>query len=152
MKILVIEDDQNKRQRIVSHIVECFPSAVVVERWSYQSGLKETIRNGADILILDMTLQTYDASAVESGGRPRIFGGLEILNQISKREIQIPTIVVTMFDSFGEPGKLTTLDELQKSISTQFPKLFAGMVYYDPLNVDWKEKLTNKISRVLKQR
>ena len=101
MKILIVEDDENKRQHLVRYLREEFAALDVTERRSYQSGLKEILQGRYEAILLDMTLPTFDKSPVESGGLLKHFAGREILGQMERHGIKTPVIVFTAFDQFG---------------------------------------------------
>src|SRR5258708_830765 len=102
MRLLVVEDDENKRTQILGFLGERFSWVKVVAAESLQSGLKLIVSDQFDLILLDMTLPTFDVGIDEDGGRPRAYAGREILRQMDRRKIATPVIVLTQFDRFGE--------------------------------------------------
>jgi CheY-like chemotaxis protein len=150
VRVLIVEDDENKRLQVVSYLREEFDGVDVVERRSYQSGLKEILDTSYDAILLDMTMPTYDKSFTEPGGRPRPFAGKDILTQMSHRKMSTPVIVVTGFETFGEGNSAIALGELKRQLQTQFPALYKGTVYYNVSQSQWKYDLKSALQTLKK--
>lgn len=142
-----MEDDQNKLRQLVDYIQNNWTGSSVTEKRSFQSGLKELTKGGYDLLLLDMTLPTFDKSARETGGRPRAFAGKDILSQMEWRKIQVPVIIVTQFESFGEGANITSLEELKVQLKDTYTQ-YKGTVYYNAASDRWKEQLGIIISSI----
>lgn len=149
MNVLIIEDDPNKLSQLVSFLQAELPDARLTERRSYQSGLKEAVHNPPELLVLDMTLPTYDVGGVEKGGRFRFLAGREILSHLQRRKITSKIIVVTQFDVFGEGAALVTLAELRKNLEREFGPQYLGTVYYKPAESSWQADLRKVLARFL---
>lgn len=74
-RVLLIEDEEHKSRQLEMYLADRLPGSEVITRRSFQSGLEAVITHHSDLLILDMTLTTFDVSDDEEGGRPRPFGG-----------------------------------------------------------------------------
>lgn len=148
MKLLIIEDDQNKLKQINDFLREQFPDIDIVEKYSYNSGIKEIFYNKYDILLLDMTMPTFDISPNETGGRPRIFGGKDILKQMNRRNIKLPVIIVTQFEKFGEGSSKIALADLCEELERSYKECFFGYVYYNAALDKWKDELKENIIKV----
>ena len=99
MRVLLIEDDENKRGQLISFLKEEIADVVVGVAASYHSGLRGVLDRSSDLVLLDMTIPTFDIGVEESGGRSQLYGGREILGkQMDRLDIRIPVIVVTQFD------------------------------------------------------
>lgn len=152
MKLLIVEDDENKRQQMERFIRTKFSSADVSQRHSYQSGLKAILADTFDAILLDMSMPTFDKSAEEAGGRYRPFAGKEILAQMQIRGLKTPVIVVTQFDTFGEGSSGISLGELKSNLQEGFPELYVGTVYYNPALNNWGDELSHLLSSLLLSR
>lgn len=141
MKILIVEDDENKRQQISDFIGEIVPQAEISIAKSYQSGLKQVIAKNTDLILLDMTMPTFDIGIDEDGGRPQAYAGREILRQMDRREIVTPVIIITQFDKFGEGIDELTLPELDHQLYQDHPQIYQGAIYYSAALGIWKELL-----------
>nr|WP_128797651.1 response regulator [Corallococcus coralloides] len=146
MKILIIEDDFNKLQRISELVRERAPTAEVTERKSYQSGLKEALRAHPDLIVLDMSMPTYDISPTEKGGRTRPYAGREILSELKRKKISSKVIIVTQFESFGEGAEALTLLQLNKQLQADHTGNYVSTVYYHPSETGWRDNLISAMS------
>src|ERR1051325_725833 len=148
MNILIVEDDENKREQIGRFVFDRYPQASVNYANSQQSGLRAIINNTMDLIILDMSMPTFDKTEDEDGGRPQAYAGREILKQMDRREIHRPVIVLTGYDKFGEGVDALTLAELRDQLEQAHPDSYRGMVFYDVAVEGWKEELTKIISEI----
>lgn len=152
MKVLIVEDDRNKLDQVLKHVSlscgELVADVELVARRSYQSGLKACIQWKPDLAIMDMTMPTFDIAHDESGGRPRHFGGMDILRELNRREIVIPTIIVTGFDVIGEGAEQRTRANLSNELQKNYPKAYRGTVFYTTSESNWKGELAGLIRKV----
>jgi len=149
MKILVVEDDEHKFRQVAEVLAQRLPQAQVIEAQSYRSGLGAAMAQHPDLVVLDMSLPTYDIGAGESGGRPKTFGGRFILRELRRKGIQCKVIVVTQFPRFGEGDESMTLAELDHELRAEFGAMYAGTIYYHPSQSDWRDELWRAIQRAL---
>lgn len=152
MKLLLIEDDDNKRKQVKEFIVANYQYELdITEKKSYQSGLKEIFLTSYDLILLDMSLPTYDISPSENGGRFRTFAGRDILKELKRKKILVNTIVITQFDIFGEGEKVTTIDELDNMLKGIYSESYLGLVYYNASMSDWRITLELLIDSITKK-
>ena len=149
MKILIVEDDQNKINQLNEFLNNTCPNDSIVIKNSFNSGLKEIISNRADCLILDMSMPTFDKTPIEKGGSFRMYAGKEILRQMERRKIKIPVILVTQFDLFGPEDDRKSLAELSEELSFVYNDMYRGAVYYNPAHNNWKDDLQKKLFEIL---
>lgn len=147
-KIILIEDDKKKIEDIVEFLRRTYGYNHLVVKESYQSGLRELIFGNYDLLLLDMSIPTWDKTPSESGGNFEKFGGYKILKEIVRKGNPVNTILITMFDDFGESDKSITLQELDKALSTEFPEIFLGSIFYNSRENKWQDELNNIILKV----
>lgn len=144
MRILIVEDDDDKRRKIAELLIDRVPDVSVDEARSMRSGLL-AIRNAAvDLLLLDMAMPTYDITVDEEGGTPQAFAGRELLRHMRELEVSIPAIVVTQFETFGQGLEALTLDQLDRQLSAEHPT-YKGTVYYNSASEEWKDALMRKL-------
>jgi len=145
--VLIVEDDENKSQQLDSFVREVVPDACIVVAKSYNSGLKEILSIHQDIVLLDMTLPTYDIGLSEEGGRPKHYGGRLILQQMQRRFIETPVVVVTQFDVFGTGADKLTREELDTQLKKDHPSIYLGTVYYNAAVEGWKGQLRRYLEK-----
>jgi CheY-like chemotaxis protein len=149
MKMLLIEDDENKRSALEGFLRSIMPDANLDEARSLQAGVRRARTTGYDLVILDMTLPNYDPSPDEPGGGTiHSFGGREFLKQMARFRINTPVIVVTQFEKFGKPPATTNLEELDQSLREEFSATYRGAVYYHAAIVGWQQELTALIESI----
>lgn len=143
MQILIVEDDPNKCRNILEFLHESrFSTQMeILEAHSYQSGLALAKARRPELVLLDMSLPTFDISSTETGGSLRTYGGKDILNELQRKGIPSRVIIVTQFDTFGEGVRRMTLKQLALGLARDFPINYAGVVYYDAARSDWKSSL-----------
>jgi len=147
MKILLVEDDQNKRDRISALVASTLPHATLISALSYRSAVDKIVSETWDFLLLDMTLPTYDVTEHEDGFQTEAFAGINVLREMKRRQIHIPTVVVTQFETLGEGVEKQSLSELRKYLETQYPETYLGTIFYAPGESSWMPKLTEYLSK-----
>lgn len=150
MKILIVEDDENKRSQLNSFIESNFPELEVLNAYSIQKGLDYVFDDEVDLIILDMTLPTYDVTPDEPGGGTNIYGGTDFLSQLDRFDIKIPAIVVTQFEIFGSGSKTMTLEGLRNLLKKEHSENCYGLVYYNASSETWIGELDSLLRSVLK--
>lgn len=140
-RIILIEDDAKKIEDIKEFITKVMRSESLIVRESYQSGIREILKNDFDLLLLDMSIPTYDKSSLEPGGPYEKFGGYKVLREIIRKKRPIKTILITMFDDFGESDLSITLSQIDSSLKEEFPDLYIGSVFYHARENNWQAEL-----------
>src|SRR5687767_5359941 len=146
MNILLVEDDEDKRNQLKSFLSE-IKNAEIADALSLQTALKLILNKQFDLIILDMSLTTFDKNSVGSGGRPQPFGGREILSQMQRKKIKSKVIVVTQYDVFNHGKEIISLYELNNQLFALFPEIYKGAVYYSVSISGWQEALTTIIKQ-----
>jgi len=149
MKMLIVEDDEKKRNQLEKFILLMFPECTVSIAKSYNSAVKAIVNNKYDIILLDMTMVTFDIGKDEDGGRPQAYAGREVLRQMDRRNIKTPVVVITQFNNFGEGKDSLTLDELNASLKRNHTDNYIGAIYYSNINDNWKTQLIETIKIIL---
>src|SRR5690554_6299096 len=100
-RILIVEDNHLKLEKLKDFLTTEFKDVEIEEKTSYNSASKEIALNYEkyDLILLDMSMQTYDISDEESGGEPEPLAGKNILKQIYLRDIPTKVLVVTMYEN-----------------------------------------------------
>lgn len=146
-KILLVEDMEEKANAIITYLKEAFPGIEVVRRESYNSSQKEIYEHHKDyfVILLDMSMHTFDRSKEESGGEPEPVAGRKILNGMYLRDIGTKVIVVTMYGSHEGKKLLTFVNDLKE----EYPDNYSDYVFFSFQKNDWKEKLKQQILHLL---
>lgn len=151
MKVLIVEDDDFKRRKIADAVEEILPDAEVVLEKSVNSGLKAIVEQNPALVLLDMSLTTFDVGPNEAGGRPQNFGGIEILRHMDRLELKVPVIVITQHERFANSGREVRLSAMMKDLTEQHGDLFRGLVYYNSAAGAWQNQLKGLIKKCLRE-
>ncbi|MDO9185340.1 MAG: response regulator [Bacteroidia bacterium] len=147
-RILIVEDNQKKLEKLRAFLEGEYPHIKLEERTSYNSASKEIALNHADydLILLDMSMQTYDISSEESGGEPEPLAGKNILKQMYLREISTKVIVVTMYENYVDGTRIKQLDE---ELTLDYPENYFGYIFFSHKNFDWALNLKESINKLL---
>ena len=147
-RILFIEDDQYKMEKIKAFLEEEYSDLELTIRTSFHGGFEEIDENykNYDLVLLDMSMQNYDISAHESGGDPAPLAGKSILTQMYFREIPTSVVVVTMYENFQDGTKIK---DLNTSLKEEFPDNYKGYVFFSHMDNRWTNDLKQFIEKLL---
>jgi DNA-binding NarL/FixJ family response regulator len=146
MKILIIDDSDYKVEGLMAVIADFSPHANVSVARSFRSGVESAKKSLPDLMLLDMTLPTFEIGSTEAGGRTRPFGGREILRELDAIGLKTRVIIVTQFDRFGERNQ--SRDELMNELREEFPDCFVGGVYYSVVDSAWRQALVELLKQL----
>ncbi|MGI3744890.1 MAG: hypothetical protein ACRYF8_05285 [Janthinobacterium lividum] len=148
ISVLLVEDNYHKRQKITDFIIAINPAAVITEAHSFSSGSKALLNDVYDVVMLDISLPTYDKVGNESGGRKRLFGGREIARKLIRRRGSANIVFITQYDAFSDGGISLSFDELGKILSAECGTSFHGLILYDSSKSAWKDALESVFVRL----
>jgi len=141
-QILLVEDEAPKRHHIENLIRDLTPHARILIARSVNSALDVLDTGAIDLLILDMSLPTFDVGERERGGRPQGFGGTEVLRNMTMSEIGCPTVVITGYEGFVREGGTTVdLTQLRTELMEEFPSVLRAVLHYNSTFDEWKTVL-----------
>ena len=147
MNILLVEDYDEKANNIIAFLNAEFPSFEVERCKSYNTA-QETIFEHPEkynLILLDMSMTTYDLNTDTSGGKPEPTAGNDILEGMYLRNITTPVVVVTMYNVFGRKELAAFHEELLMN----YPQNYKSYVFYSSQRNDWKKELRKCIKEVL---
>lgn len=142
MKILVVEDSEPKWLRIDEIIRGVLPAAEIERARDLFEGERAIAARGWDLLILDMSLDIR-ADAGRAGAAHDYVGGLKILGKMYYDELEVPTIIITGFDSFptvrtNGDGVMLGLEDVEAEASRQLGDHLVGTIRH--LSEGWEER------------
>ena len=147
-KILFIEDNLIKMEAVLSVVKANYPNIEITTRDSFRSGLRELIGNSYDILLLDMSLPTWDREGVKKQEGFERFGGETIMREMKRKHKLTPTIVITMFSEFGIGNSFIDLVDLDKHLRSEFKDFYKGYVKYSSSEKKWEDELKLALERL----
>ncbi|HDY8064971.1 hypothetical protein LO82_06420 [Vibrio vulnificus] len=148
MNFLIVEDDEYKKNKIVDCVTEAFDKAEFKHAKSVNSAvvfLEDLEPNF--IVLLDMSLPTYDLDA-SSGGRPQGFGGIEILRNMEFFDLSNKVIVITQYESIPVGNKEVDLEQIRDDLKTEFEGLFHELIHFNVVSDAWKKSLIDSITEL----
>ena len=124
MQILLIEDNSNKLKQIKRVLKEIYPESNIEEAYSFNSGVKKVYENKWNLIILDMSLPTYDITHTESGGDKKPVAGKNIMKRMLNRKIIVPVVIITQFETFDDDR--ISLKSLNAEFQDGFKEIWKG--------------------------
>lgn len=142
MRILVVEDSEPKWLRVREIIRGVLPAAEIERARDLFEGERAIAAPGWDLLILDMSLDIR-ADAGRAGAAHDYVGGLKILGKMYYDELEVPTIIITGFDSFptvrtNGDGVMLGLEDVEAEASRQLGDHLVGTVRH--LSEGWEDR------------
>lgn len=150
-KLLIVEDDSNKREQLNRLVNERFPLFTVSNAESLMGGVRALRRWRPEIVVLDMTLPNYDPEDEGDTGETEGFGGEEFLRQAVRFGLSPVVIVVTQFEIFSEYGESKDRAELHAHLNEVFPTIYRNMVYYHASLNSWADELEQRLTDALEE-
>jgi CheY-like chemotaxis protein len=117
---LLIEDDEFKATEVGKKVTDCFPDLRVERALSVTSALQAITREMFSIIILDMSLPTFELSGPGGGGSPQGQSGLEVLRLARHLSIRTPFIIVTQYPDIELDGRDIALPHGAKALRKRF--------------------------------
>lgn len=145
LKILLIEDDENKKNDIVDYLNDAYPEQVDLDiAMSYNTGVRMASKGNYGLMLVDMTLPKFDK---DKGLNERTLhnGGEVLIGYLLDLGIEIKSIVITQYDNFKDES-LSTIDARLK---VDCSDSYLGAVKYNSSEDGWKVELNNYINNVI---
>jgi len=147
-KILLADDSPEKITYVREALDKNIEYEILDVAVSYKSTTKAIKNKTYDVLILDMSMPTFDPVDNNTFPTPRPLAGKDVLSKLHYRKIHLPVIVLTQFDVFGRVVDVISLNELTKDLMDDFPNNFRGCVFYDPRSSKWIGELINLLNGI----
>ncbi|WP_449758617.1 hypothetical protein [Erwinia persicina] len=146
MDFILIEDDDFKKKKILDFLVDNFCDRPIHTAGSVTSAI-DLLKNEKNdhIILLDMSLPTYDYEKNSDTGRPQGFGGIEILRYMEFIGDIRNVIVITQFDSFVVNEESINISHIETQLTDEFSDVFLGIIQFDIISDSWKSALIKLI-------
>ena len=145
MKILIVEDDENKRKAIANYIMQTFPKVEIKEANSYLSGVDMAMQYDFDLLLLDMSIPNFDGKDNKNSGEKLKNGGELIIQELLDEKIQFHCTIITQYETFNNES----LESIDRRLKRICGNQYHGCIRYNTNNDQWKELLKNNIENVI---
>jgi hypothetical protein len=139
MNGLLIEDDPAKALKVLDWISEFFPLYEMEHRLSYKTGLDAIFNNTYDFILLDMSLPTYDQGDGSFSGKPKGFGGRDIMKEMKRHKKISKVKVFTQYNDFD--GGSISMAELDEQLKEKYSAIYQGYISYNSKQTDWQVEL-----------
>lgn len=151
MTVLLIEDEPRKEKSIVVYLRESFPNMSIDVKHSVTSGKLALRKTPYDCILLDMSLPLFDNDNMNysENNEFETFGGISILDEIDRLNIDSKVIVITAFDILGEGNDRIDLPHINCQLSSEYPNIFVGTVFYNTSSLQWKSDISKLLARIL---
>ncbi|MGM5531578.1 response regulator [Mixta calida] len=148
INILIVEDNEFKRKRIVEIIEAEFLDINISECYSFTSAWKMITKENYDLILLDMSLPTFDKTTSNSGGDFRVFGGKELARKMNKRGKISKFIFMTQYKSFSDNINSYSYESLKEELLSQYPDVCLGFILYSNTKSEWRDELIGSIKGI----
>ena len=145
MKFLIVEDNKNKFEQISELISQLYKGCIIERAASFTSGRNKVYEANWTVIVMDVTLPTFDVTHTESGGDKKPVAGKDIMKRMINRKINIPVIVITQFETFDD--NRVSLDSLNKEFEQDFKDIWKGTIFYE--QDDWRLELQDILHEII---
>lgn len=146
MKCLLIEDNPLKREKISEYLLS-FQGITISEASSYNSGSARALQEDFDLIILDMSMPTFDRTGETHGGRFRVLGGKDIAMKLAKNGRLRPFVVVTGYKNFSVNSETLSIEQINDSLIA-LGDSYKGYIIFDSAESAWKGELSAVIKGI----
>ena len=124
MKILFVEDENIKRRDIMNYLSTDLNINDIDVVHSLMGGMLALKKKNYKMVLLDMSLPLYDINGEdEEINEFEAFGGIEILDEIERKELDVKVLVITAFDVIEDDTKKIRLDQLDNQMKENYARL-----------------------------
>lgn len=149
VEFILIEDDDFKKNKVLDFLSEKFHERDIPCAKSVTSALALLkLIQGKHVVLLDMSLPTYDQESQLDTGRPQGFGGIDILRYMEFIGDERKVIIITQFDNFTVNGENISLQDISERLRIEFTDSCIGVVQFDVISDSWKNELLELIKSV----
>lgn len=146
-KILIVEDLPEKADEIKKTVLSNMKNIELEIKTSYHSAIEEIYRHHSRyfLILLDVSMSTYDINIEENGGLPEALAGKRILEGMYLRDIPTKVKVVTMYENIGG----IRIQELDKELREDNPDSYDGYIFFSFNKSEWKKQLIEYINTLI---
>lgn len=140
-RVLVVEDEDPKLRHVEGRLRAELPGSAIDVCRSVNTAIDYLENRVPDLILLDMSLPTFDVTKDEGGGRPQGFGGVEVLRYLSFMEIETKVIVITGYEAFPKGDAQVNLSDLEQELVEEFPTTISAVLRFNSAYDLWKVEL-----------
>lgn len=145
-KALIIEDDQYKIRDLEKKIFQTKWVLKIVT--SVRDGVVEVMTNKYDLIVLDMSLPTFEKTRKTSGGSPQSHGGLEVIREMRLGANKTPTIILSQYPDLELQGEGILIEDSPSALQERYGiNVIGGVVYDSELDI-WEMKFLDILDQL----
>ena len=148
MRILLVEDDEYKSTDISRVILERLGQCEVIKAASVTSALRKVTSEPFNLVVLDMSLPTFDLSGAGGGGSPQSQGGVEVLRLMKRRRLSVHVVVITQYPDIEFDGQEVPLALASQKLSERFDVPVMACIAYEFDRDTWRHDLLAVLDRL----
>ncbi|PHN56204.1 hypothetical protein AO275_08710 [Pseudomonas viridiflava] len=114
--------------------------AEIAEAASYNSGLAAAWDERFDLLVLDMSMPTFDRSETTQGGRFRTLAGKEVATKLKNGGKLVPFVVLTGYKDFSVESKSLSIQQIH-DLLFGLGEDYKGCIVFNSADIHWQEEL-----------
>ena len=145
MRVLLVEDDEFKASDLSKVVIECIIECEIIKAASVTSALRLISSELFNLIILDMSLPTFDLSGPGGGGSPQGQGGIEVIRVARRLNICACIVVVTQYPDIEIDGNDVALSQASKILSSRFSCDVRACIHYEFDGDGWRDQLRNSL-------
>ena len=149
MKVIIAEDNDLKSSAISEFLLKNFPDSEITITTAIRSTFNAIKNDNFDLLLLDMTMPSFEGDNDIDRGELRALAGRDIISKMSYRRLFIPTIVITQFEIFGRQSNMTPIGEIANELSVKFPEIIRGCILFNFQSDIWQKDLLTIIKDII---
>ncbi len=150
-RVLVVEDTELKWHQIKNVLLSSLPERTEVVRAADMIEGRDLIYAGGwDLLLLDVSLDIRSNGSKNARGNHEFTGGLQLASRMRNLRKEIPTIVITGFETFPSPRPegdheiVLGLQDVEREMRKYLGDFVVGLVRHG--SSGWDEELRNLVS------
>lgn len=135
-RILLVEDDDIKREQIISVLRFINDKCIIDSSGALNSGLNQLSENEYELVVLDMSLPVF-----EKGYSKRFdtLAGISFLDEMKRINNLTPVIILTQYSTFSDDNcNEYSLNGIKNHCISEYPS-FIDIIYY--MDINWKERI-----------
>lgn len=146
--ILVIEDVDAKFHDVMECVFDQIGIGAPHRRAkNLNQAEDEVMLGGWSLIILDLSMDISATGSMDLSSGHATLGGLDVLERMALLKIQLPTILVTGFDSFQDPDRfdnsIMNLEDVNAMAKGWLGQCYFGCVRYG--SETWRDQLNKAI-------
>ncbi len=145
MDAMLVEDDEFKAADIARVVLDNIPGVVIQRAASVNSALKAISIKPPHVMLLDMSLPTFDLSGPGGGGSPQSQGGIEVLRLSRRLKQETIFFIITQYPGIEIDGIEVPLSGAAAKLSKKFNVEVCSCIGYDFENDQWRALLTTAL-------